>query len=172
MDSWALIMTKAQKIIYFYTIALTLFFSFFFQDLFPFSLNPLYSKKTEQFSYVSVYDEKGRRLSNEYLGLYLNYDSLFEKAGLKSEPSSNSMGSLLSEKTIRAKLKEKSHKLRGIKTFKVSLKNVTLNREKVPHISEIIFLVQNSHYRGNVETPAVALREDKYFRRIKNKELK
>ena len=160
--------TKDTKI-FILIVSITTFFSVFFQDIFPFSINPLFTKITNEFSLIKVTDDKGNILSNEKLQTYLDYASLFERSGIRTKPSINKMGKLVELNTVLNHIKPKLKNKSVSSYFLVELKHVSLGKDLKPRVlKQKIKIPNKQRAKRNYYD---LYREDKYRRRIKNEGL-
>ncbi len=153
------------------TILISLGLSLSFGDLYPFSINPLFTKKITRFSFINLKDQDDRRLSNLAFKTYLDYGSQFEKTGIALPPTINVMGKTISQEELKAHLKNELPHYPSLKEIKVSLKNIHIGPEKKPTVETFKFSIINPSYDPLASKSAHIYKRDKFLKRIKNEEL-
>lgn len=144
--------------------------SFYFIDLYPFSLNPLFTKRTDQYSFIVLRDKEGKILSNAHFEVYMDYASQFEKAGLKNPPTINKMGRPLNKTILEKHLLKKLISFPFLKKIQVKLANVVAKNSGLT-LNVVTFDLENPHYRADSPRHNTVYQEDKFRRRIKSEVL-
>lgn len=160
-------MVTAEKISIYTLIILSLLLSAFFIDLFPFSLNPLFTKKTQHYSFIQLKDHNGKLLANGKFGIFLDYDSQFERSGLHSKRSINKMGSHIEQTQLKKHLLKQLDRFPFLQEIAVKVFNVTGTKEGLKYQS-YSFVIPNPYFKKKSFVNSDVYEEDKYKRRIKN----
>lgn len=159
---------KEKAVIYAF-LFLTLLVSSISIDLFPFSLNPLFTKRTDRFSVIQIFDKKGQRLSNQYFGTFLDYGSQFEKSGLVKTKSINSMGVFINEEVLIHQIKEKLSSNPGLVEVSLHLKNYLTKKSGVKLTLGKNIKILNTNFKENGHIAPDIYKTDKFFHSIEKK---
>jgi hypothetical protein len=163
-------MQLLEKVSIYLFIGLSIVFSFVFVDLFPFSLNPLFTKRTTKFSFITIRDSSKRILSNKAFETFLNYGSNYEKAGLKSPPSINNMGNFIDKGELEKHINQKLARFPFLRSLNIHVTNVSADKSGINY-ERYEFDAANPNYDASAKVKDVIYQEDKYKRRIRNGEL-
>lgn len=160
-------MIFAERVTIYLLLFISLFISAFFIDLFPFSLNPLFTKRTHKYTYIQLRDQDGKSINNSSFGVYLDYASQFEKSSLNKETTINKMGNHLEQAPLKIHLLRKLQKYPFIENLQAKVINVS-GTQKGPQYNSYHFVIQNPYFKRQSPVNAKVYEQDKYRRRIKN----
>ena len=163
-------MQTLEKILIYCFLVTSVVISFLFVDLFPFSLNPLFTKRTDKYSFITIRDQSGNILSNKEFETYLDYGSNNEKAGLKSPATINEMGNFVSSDELKAHVLNKLINYPFIQKVTIHITNVSAYKSGVVY-DKYNFELTNPKHNRSAEIKNDIYQKDKYRRSIKNGEL-
>ena len=119
---------KYEKEAVLFIAFLSILLSAFFVELYPFSLNPLFTRSANQMTYVSVVDEKKRPISPMALGVHLQYESAYEIQGIKPKDSVVKFGEDINDSEIVSRVRKEGAKFRFIREFDIEIKKIYVSR--------------------------------------------